>query len=194
MAKTKILTGVKHIYFTPYDEETNLPSTESSDKLELTSIIADTVAISQDDPESSETGCETRDEPIIESVTLGKYQITMDSADISYDILSTCMGFKKIGDGDGIAALAPASYVKKYVQVEVEMQDATFVAPRVLLTSKIDASSLKTGVAKGTLSGSAYSVKVKVAATSSALSSAAENETPFFVKDVTAVHSVTAVL
>lgn len=190
MAKTKILTGVKHIYFTPYNED----ALDSENRLELTSIIADTVAISQDDPESSETACETRDEPIIESVTLGKYQVTMDSADISYDILETCMGFEKIGEGDGIAALAPASYVKKYVQIEVEMQDATFVAPRVLLTSKIDASSLKTGVAKGTLSGSAYSAKVKVAASSSALSSAAEKTTPFFVKDVTAVHSVTGIL
>lgn len=171
MATKKVLTGVKHIYFTPWNESDTALETE---KLELLNIIADTVAITQDDPETSSIDCETRDEPIIESVTLGAYQITMDSADINYDILETCMGFRKIGAGEAVGAAAPAAYVKKYVRVDVEMQDSTFVLPRILLTSKIDASSLKTDVAKGTLSGTAYSVKATVGSNDPV-------ETPFLV-------------
>lgn len=170
----KILTGVKHIFFTPWNSEDNGLDTES--RLELKNIIADTVAITQDDPDTSTIDCETRDEPIIESVTLGKYQVTMDSADIDYDILETCMGFSKIGDGTTVAAAAPTSYVKKYVCVEVEMEKAVFVLPRILLTSKLDASSLKTNVAKGTLSGSGYSAKCTV-------DSKTPVDTPFFVME-----------
>lgn len=169
MATSKILTGAKHIYFYPWDESKG--EIDKLKKLELTNIIADTVEITQEDNSSESVECETRDEPIIESVTLGKYTVTMDSADINFDILETCMGFTKVGT---TICAAPTSYVTKYVAVEVEMSSDTFVLPRVLLTSKIDASSLKTGVAKGTLSGTAYSCTVTDASEHSI-------DTPFFV-------------
>ena len=160
--KTKILTKVQHIYITPWDSADSAPSTEPDDKLELLNVIADTVSLTQEDPSSESIDCETRDEPIMESVTLGRWTITMDSADINYDILEKLLGFTKIGDPTVIGAAAPSSYVKKYVMIEIEFADGKFVLPRVLMTSKIDASSLKTSVAKGTISGTAYSARVTV--------------------------------
>lgn len=166
----KILTGVKHIYFTPWNSsDTGL---DASGKLELTNVIADTVAITQDDNDTASIDCETRDEPIIETITLGKYQVTMDSADINYDLLEKCMGYTKSGTS---YVYAPTSYTAKYACIEVEMATDKFVLPRVLVASKLDASSLKTGVAKGTVTGSAYSCKVTPSGGS------ANFDTPFFV-------------
>ena len=171
MAK-KILTKVKHIYFTPWNAADTGLDTSSGAKLELKNVVADTVAISQDDPETNTIDCETRDEPIIESTTLGNYTVTMDSADIDLGILVKCLGFTMVGEN---AAVAPSSYVKKYAYVEVEFDDSKLVLPRILVTSKIDASSLKTDVAKGTISGTGYSCKVTIGSNTVV-------ETPFFVQ------------
>lgn len=156
----RILTGVKHVYFTPWvagSDGTLAPST--SNRLELLSLIADSVAISQDDPETNQIDSETRDEPIIESITLGKYTVTMDSADINFDILTACLGFVAVGTD---AAAAPAAYIKLYGVIEVEMDNTKLILPKALLSSKIDASSLKTNVCKGTISGTGYSASVTV--------------------------------
>lgn len=166
MARSIILSKVKHIYMwdwttgdTPPGEIKILSSASDSKRMELLDIVADTVAITQDDTTSESTESETRDEPIIETVTLGKYNITMDSADISFDILEKCLGFSKIGE---VAAAAPASYIKKFVAIAIGFDDQTLLLPKILLTSRIDASTLKTGIARGTLSGSAYSAKITV--------------------------------
>lgn len=174
MADKKILTGVKHIYFTPWNAADTGLDTSAGAKIELTNVIADTVAITQDDNETSSIECETRDEPIIETIKLGKYQVTMDSADINYDLLAKCMGYIKHGN-DIVAA--PVAYSAKHACIEVEMDNDKFVLPRVLVASKIDASSLKTGVAKGTVTGSGSSCWVS----SGTGSSAQSFEAPFFV-------------
>lgn len=177
MAK-KILTKVKHIYFTPWNAADTGLDTASGAKLELLNVIADTVAITQDDPETNTIDCETRDEPIIESTTLGAYTLTMDSADIDLNILVKCLGFTMSGEK---IAYAPTSYVKKYACVEVVFDDSRLVLPRILVTSKIDASSLKTNVAKGTISGTGYSCAV----TTGSGQSASTFDTPFFVQSGT---------
>ena len=172
MANEKILTGVKHIYFTPWKNEAGVESLDTSKRFELNNVIADTVAISQDDPETNTIDCETRDEPIIEATTLGNYTITMDSADIALDILVNCLGYSKNGSD---IAYAPTAYTPNYAMIEVEMSSDKFIAPRLQMNAKLDASSLKTGVAKGTISGSARSATVSVGSNSF--------DTPFFVAD-----------
>jgi len=159
MADTsRILTGVKHIYYTPWTNATTAPANLSA-HVELLNIVADSTEISQDDPETSSIDCETRDEPIIESVTAGSYKVSMESADINFDILEACFGFTKV---DGKYAAAPAAYEAKYMTIEVEMSNTKLILPKVLITSKIDASSLKTNICKGTISGTGYSANVKV--------------------------------
>lgn len=166
MAK-KILSGAKKIRFTLWNEaDTAL----ESDVMVLDNVIADTVALTQDDPETNEIECETRDEPIYSATQLGDYTITMDSADVNGDILVKCMGFKEV---DG-AYFAPTSYVARYAQLEVEFDKDILVMPRVLMNSKFDASTLKTGSAKGTIAGTGYSCKVTPQGAETAI------ETPFF--------------
>lgn len=181
MADSKrLLTGVKAIRFTPWNTTDTAPG---SDTINLIDVIEDTVALTQDDEEKSEIGAETRDEPIIESIKLGKYQITLDSGDINFDILEACAGFTKIGSTSPIAAAAPTSYAKKYVKVEIEMEGTTFLLPRVLLSSKIDASSLKTGIAKGTLSGTAYTASVTIDSQSAV-------DSPLVIYDNSTTHTI----
>lgn len=174
-----MLSKVKHVYLWTWDSDAAPgsikidPDEVDSKRFELLSIVADTVSITQDDPTTESTESETRDEPIVESITLGNYTITMDSADISYDILEKCLGFTKIGT---VAAAAPASYVKKYAAIAIVFDNHAFLLPRILLTSRIDASSLKTGIARGTLSGSAYSARLTVGVND-------PKETPFAVID-----------
>lgn len=162
-----ILTGVKKIVFTPLNADGTL---DTANKEVLESIIADTVAISQEDPETNTIDCETSDSPIIEATKLGKYTVEMSSADIKESILIKCLGFT---GSNGVYA-APAAYKQIYAMIEVQMDGAEFVLPKVLMASKIDASSLKTDVAKGTISGSAFDAKVKVGSMES-------KTTPFLV-------------
>ena len=170
----KVLTGVKHIYLTPWTaSDSGLDFTAGA--LELTEVIADTTAISQDDPEENAIDCETRDEPILKVTTLGDYTVTMDSADIDYDILVKCLGFTKVGTD---LAYAPTAYAAKYAHIAIEMETDTFVLPRVQMNAKLDASSLKTGVAKGTIGGSAQSAKITVGS-----GAGTSFNTPFFVAD-----------
>lgn len=168
----KVLTGVKKIFFTPWKKQGEDLVVDTANRLELKSIVGDSVAISQDDPETTTIECETSDSPLYEVTKLGKYTITMDSADISPEILSTCMGFEIIGSD--LASAAPSSYKEKYVVVEVIMDTAAFVMPKVLINSKLDASTLKTNIAKGTLSGSALEANVKIGSEDAVL-------TPFVV-------------
>lgn len=169
-----ILTGVKAIIFTPYKSTGELDTANAET---LDSIIADTVAISQEDPTTNTIDCETSDSPIIEATNLGKYTVEMSSADIKAAILTKCLGFVAGSSTEGGtgAYFAPSSYTPIYAMLEIQMTGAEFVLPKVLLGSKIDASSLKTNVAKGTISGTAFDAKVKVGSATKSVT------TPFLV-------------
>lgn len=161
MATRRVLSKAKKITLNVWtgDDSTLTPPAAASTALDLDAIVADSTTFTQEDPTTETIDCETSDSPIVEVVTAGKFTIEMTSADVSDDILEKALGYEKVGT-DAIAA--PASYVKKYATVEVEFQDGKFVLPKVQLTSKIDGSSLKTNVVKGTISGTCYDTFVKV--------------------------------
>lgn len=162
MANThNILTGVKRIEFIPYNS-TDAPV--EADKEILESVVADTTTISQDDPETQTIDCETSDSPILETTKLGKYTIEMTSADIKASILTKCLGFTEGTStlGGENSFFAPTAYKPIYAMLRIVMDKVMFVLPKVKLASKLDASSLKTDVAKGTISGTAFEIGVKV--------------------------------
>ena len=166
-----ILGGVKRIVFVPWvkDPETNVWA-KGTDGFSLDDIVADTTSISQDDPETNAVDCETRDEPIYENVTLGSYNFSCESGNIDKDILKDGLGYNVSGDGPTFKAYAPASYKELWAEVEVQFANgSSLVLPKVKLSSKIDASSLKTGIVRGVISGTAYSTNVD------------GNDTPFYV-------------
>lgn len=161
MATRRVLSKAKKITLNVWTDSEGVltpPSAETT-ALDLDAIVADSTTFTQEDPTTDTIDCETSDSPIVEVVTSGKFTIEMTSADVSDDILEKALGYEKVGT-DAVAA--PASYVKKYATVEIAFQDGKFVLPKVQLTSKIDGSSLKTSVVKGTISGTCYDTFVKV--------------------------------
>ena len=175
-----ILGGVSRIVFVPWvkAQETNVWS-KGTNGFALDDVVADTTSISQDEPETNAIDCETRDEPIYENVTLGSYKFSCESANIDKDILQNALGFKVSGEGSTLKAYAPATYAELWAEVEVQFTNGTsLVLPKVKLNSNIDASSLKTGIVRGVIGGTAYSTNVD------------GNDTPFYVSG-TVVNQVT---
>lgn len=167
----KKLGGVTEILITPYAEGKEGETTYSLDN-----IVGDTVSITQEDPTTNEIECETRDEPLFENTTLGSYTVSMESADIQEIVLVNCMGFKK--DSTNGNLYAPASYKELWAKIEVVFGEAgSLVCPKVKLRGNIDASSLKTGIVKGVISGTCYSTEVTEG------DSSTKTITPFYVKE-----------
>ena len=166
-----ILGGVTRIVFVPWTKaEVTGVWSKGTAGFALDDVVADTTSITQDDPETNAVDCETRDEPIYENVTLGSYNFSCESGNIDKDILQHALGFKVSGEGSTLKAYAPASYKELWAEVEVQFANGTsLVLPKVKLNSKIDASSLKTGIVRGIIGGTAYSAKVD------------GNDTPFYV-------------
>lgn len=131
--------------------------TASSSGIPLESIVADSLAISQDDPETSNIECETSDSPIKSVTKQGAWNITMTCADIQKDILTNLLGYQGItssGSAGSDYIIAPNSTLDSYVAIEILFGDtASLVCPKVHLTSKIDASNLKSETVKCTISG-----------------------------------------
>ena len=151
-----ILGGVKRIVFVPY-----VDGVKGETGFALDDVVADTTAISQDEAETNAIDCETRDEPIYENVTLGSYNFTCESANIDKDVLEHALGFTVKGEGSTLKAYAPSSYRDKWAEVEVQFQNnSSLVLPKIKLSSNIDASSLKTGIVRGIIGGTAYSTMV----------------------------------
>ena len=160
-----ILGGVKRIVFVPY-----VDGTKGATGFALDDVVADTTSISQNEADTNAVDCETRDEPIYENVTLGSYTFNCESANIDKDILQHALCFKVSGEGLSFKAYAPSSYREKWAEVEVQFQNgSSLVLPKIKLSSNIDASSLKTGIVRGIIGGTAYSTVVDGV------------ETPFYV-------------
>ena len=160
-----ILGGVERIVFVPY-----VDGTKGATGFALDDVVADTTSITQDEAETNAVDCETRDEPIYENVTLGAYNFSCESANIDKDILEHALGFTVTGEGASLKAYAPSSYSEKWAEVEVQFANgSSLVLPKIKLSSNIDASSLKTGVVRGIIGGTAYTTMVD------------GKETPFYV-------------
>lgn len=148
------LGGVTQILLTPYTAEGIKGATSYS----LDNIVADTTAITQEEATTNTVDCETRDEPIFENITLGRYTFTAESGDIQEIILTNCFGFSK---GTSGSLYAPSVYTEKWAEIEVVFGNkGSLVCPKVKISGNIDASSLKTGMVKGIINGSCYSVEV----------------------------------
>lgn len=171
LTKTIKLGGATAILFTPYSGDAKGETTYSLDN-----IVADTTAITQEDPTVNAIDCETRDEPLFENTSLGKYTFAAESGDIQEAILVNCMGFTK--DVQNGNLYAPAKYKEIWGEIEVIFGDAgSLVCPKVKMNAKVDASSLKTGMVRGILGGTLYSTTVQQGDSSSSIT------TPFYYKE-----------
>lgn len=168
------LGGVTQILLTPYAD-----GTKGSTSYSLDNIVADTTAITQEEPTTNTVECETRDEPIFENITLGHYTFSAESGDIQDIVLTNCFGFVKGASG---SLYAPSVYKEIWAEIEVVFGDkGSLVCPKVKMSGNIDASSLKTGMVRGVISGSCYSVSITTEATGSG-STTTPLTTPFYYK------------
>lgn len=166
------LGGVTQILLTPYTG-----ATKGGTSYSLDNIVGDTLSITQEEPTTNEVECETRDEPLFENTTLGSYTVSMESADIQETVLVNCMGFKK--DATNGNVYAPSTYKELWAEIEVVFGDkGSLVCPKVKLRGNIDASSLKTGIVRGVISGTCYSVEITEG------DSSTKTMTPFYYKAV----------
>lgn len=165
----KKLKGVKQILVTPYDESgEELGATA----YQLDNIVADSTSITQDDPETTDIECETRDEPIDSVTTLGSYQFTTTSGDVQKELLTNIMGFKE--DTSSKILYAPASYKDLYAEIRLVFSNGdALVLPKVKLNNKIVAETLKTGLVQATIAGTAFSKEVTI--------NSAPAQTPFYI-------------
>lgn len=168
------LGGVTQIILTPYTG-----STAGSTSYSLDNIVADTTSITQEEPTTNTVDCETRDEPIFENITLGRYTFSAESGDIQDIVLTNCFGFTKGASG---SLYAPSTYKEIWAEIEVVFGDkGSLVCPRVKMSGNIDASSLKTGMVRGVISGSCYSTII-VTESTGAGSMEKPITTPFYYK------------
>ena len=168
------LGGVTQIILTPYTD-----GTKGSTSYSLDNIVADTTSITQEEPTTNTVDCETRDEPIFENITLGRYTFSAESGDIQDIVLTNCFGFVKGASG---SLYAPSTYKEIWAEIEVVFGDkGSLVCPKVKMSGNIDASSLKTGMVRGVISGSCYSVSIATE-TTGAGSTTTPLSTPFYYK------------
>ena len=168
------LGGVSQIILTPYTD-----GSKGSTSYSLDNIVADTTSITQEEPTTNTVDCETRDEPIFENITLGRYTFSAESGDIQDIVLTNCFGFVKGASG---SLYAPSTYKEIWAEIEVVFGDkGSLVCPKVKMSGNIDASSLKTGMVRGVISGSCYSVAINTEA-SGAGSATTPISTPFYYK------------
>lgn len=158
MAKT-IYTKAKEILIAPWttNEQGEAVAPTENSALQLAYVIADSLSITQDDPETSDVACETSDEPIYTVTTAGKYNVELNNASIDEDYLMKAMGWEK----DGTNLIAPVSYATRYVAIQISFTENNkfLYMPKVQISPKLVFESLKTNIAYGTLSGTATTAK-----------------------------------
>ena len=162
MAKKTIFTKPKEILIAPWSEKEGgeLEAPTSAAVIELASVIADSLTITQEDPETTDIDCETSDEPIYSVTKAGKYTVELNNASIDDEYLEKVMGWVKDGEKDNY--VAPMSYAARYIAIQVGFTENSkyLYLPKVLIAPKLVFESLSTNIAYGTLSGTASSAKV----------------------------------
>lgn len=171
-----IFSNAKYVNFTPYTSEDEIGAVT----YDIASIVGDTLSFTPDDNTVNAKESEFKDDPLFESVTLGKYQFAATCIDFQNDIMKEIFGWTT----DTTGAYAPVAYANKYVAIEIGFHDSDIVvvAPKVKLNSKATLASFKTGTGEGNLAGSAYSSEVNTKPCPIAFVKVGETNTTYTVK------------
>lgn len=153
-----VFTGLKYMYITPWEADTEGKLKLSSTTYEIVNIVGDTTSLEQEDNEVNEIEHEFSGTPLHEAVTLGKRTFTAECADYQNDVLTKLFGWKE----EGQAVYAPSGYETLYAAIELGFNstEKVVVLPKVRLDSKVTLASMKTDIGRATISGSAYQAYV----------------------------------
>lgn len=129
-------------------------------------VVRDTTTISQDDNDSTTIENEFSDDPILDIVSLGKFQFAAEVADIQTEILKNFANYTY--DSTAKKLFAPAAYQKTYVKIDLVFKNGTdtdgsdkymsICIPKLRLNSRLMVESMNSNIARLNLAGTATSV------------------------------------
>lgn len=150
------------IIFVPWEDGDTIGTTG----YDVFSIVGNTFAVTQDDPETTEIPHEFSDTPLDENTSMGTATLTMQCLDFDDDLLVELFGCTKTSVGTGSSAKDvisfPAEYKDLYCLVQLEFADKVVVFPKVKMNSKAVFENLRSDIARGELSGTLYNTDVKL--------------------------------
>lgn len=148
---TKLITKAKEIIIAVWDDKGNTYPTSGK---ALERVIADTLSITQDDPEEQTFEFETSDNPET-SYTQGAIKVDLNNAQLDEYFMTQVMGWKEVTKPKK-GVVAPATAETRYVALQVKFADDDyFFLPKISIAPKIVMESVKTNLVYGTLSGTA---------------------------------------
>ena len=129
-------------------------------------VVRDTTTISQDDNDLTTIENEFSDDPILDIISLGKFQFAAEVADIQSDILKNFANYTY--DSTAKKLFAPAAYQKTYVKIDLVFKNGTdtdgsdkymsICIPKLQLNSRLMVESMNSNIARLNLAGTATSV------------------------------------
>lgn len=151
----ELITKAKEIILYPWSG--NFHPFESGEPLRLTPdwaldyVIADTLSITQDDPDEQMFEFETTDTPEA-FYTAGAYKVDLNNAELSTHFVRNVMGWQYTGNG----YVSPETYYQRHTALQVKFaEDCYFFLPKISIAPKLVMESVKTSLVYGTLSGTA---------------------------------------
>lgn len=133
-------------------------------------VVRDTTTISQDDNDSTTIENEFSDDPILDIISLGKFQFESEVADIQKDVLVNFANYTY--DSTNKKLYAPAAYQKTYVKVDLVFKNGkdtedndkymSICIPKLQLNSRLLVESMNSNIARLSLAGTATSVALSV--------------------------------
>lgn len=131
-------------------------------------VVRDTTTISQDDNSSTTVDNEFADDPILDIVSMGKFQFAAEVADIQKDVLVNFADYTY--DQSSKKLYAPAAYQKKYVKIDLVFKNGatpegadkymSICIPKLQLNSRLMVESMNSNLARLNLAGTASSIAV----------------------------------
>lgn len=145
---------------------TETPDNPAGDTFIFDEVVRDTTTISQDENENTTIENEFSDDPIMEIISLGKFQFAAEVADVQKDIL---VGFADYTyDATQKKLFAPQAYELKYAKIDLVFKNGTDDAgndkymsiciPKLQLNSRLIVESMNTNLMRLNLAGTAKSV------------------------------------
>ena len=133
-------------------------------------VVRDTTTISQDENETTTIENEFSDDPIIEIVSLGKFQLAAEVADVQKDILVNFANYEY--DDEAKKIYAPSAYEIKYAKIDLVFKNGTddqgndkyksLCIPKLQLNARMTAESMSSNLIRLNLAGTAKSVALTV--------------------------------
>ncbi|MDE5987237.1 MAG: hypothetical protein K2H16_08185 [Prevotella sp.] len=152
------------------DATTETADNPAGDTFIFDEVVRDTTTITQDENESTTIENEFSDDPIMEIVSLGKFQFAAEVADVQKDVLTSFANYTY--DAAAKKLFAPAAYIKKYVKIDLVFKNGTdsegndkymsVCIPKLQLNSRLMVESMNTNLMRLNLAGTAKSIALTV--------------------------------